>query len=57
MFTLPVCWIMNGYYREKLHVNHLEVELKRLNPESDQRLISPTSNTVESFIKITRIKD
>ena len=23
VFSLPVYWIMQGYYREKLHVNHL----------------------------------
>ena len=23
VFSLPACWIMSGYYREKLHVNHL----------------------------------
>ena len=28
-----------------------------LNPERDQYLISPYSNTAESFIKITRVKE
>ena len=23
VFSLPVCWIMIGYYKEKFHVNHL----------------------------------
>ena len=27
IFSLPACWIMYGYYREKLHVNHFQ-ELK-----------------------------
>ena len=29
-FSLPVCWIMYGYYREKLHVDHFW-ELKDFN--------------------------
>ena len=30
--------------------------VKRLNPKSDQHLISPYSNTTELFTKITRIQ-
>ena len=35
----------------------LTVLLNPLNPKSDQNLISPYSNTAESFTKIMRIKE
>ena len=35
----------------------LPVHLNHLNPKSDQHLISPYINTVESFIMIVRIKE
>ena len=42
---------------EKLDANHFNLRAKPLNPESDQHLFSPYSDTAGSFVKIMRMKE
>ena len=39
VFSLPVCWIVHGYCREKLHVNHFR-KLKHLKKKKECQLTS-----------------
>ena len=47
----------NQNYQPRQSSVQFQMRLNLLNPKSDQHVISPYSNTAESFIKIMRIKE
>ena len=48
---------LNQNYQPRQSSARFQMRLNPLNPKSDQHVISPYSNTAESFIKIMRRKE